>query len=93
MVLKCSTAKMPPLTQTVAVSLLAVPPIAAPYGLRSLLDESLAKQSDIYFEAGDHRTLVHVSGEQFNKLMHKVPHGRICGETGLGEDEYVQGGA
>ena len=71
----------------------AVPPIAAPYGLRSLLDESLAKQSDIYFEAGDHRTLVHVSGEQFNKLMHKVPHGRICGETGLGEDEYVQGGA
>ncbi len=56
----------------------AVPPIAAAYGLRSLVDESLEAIPDVYFEAGDHRTLVHVSGEQFHKLMEKVPHGHIA---------------
>ncbi|MEE9589494.1 MAG: YbaK/EbsC family protein [Hyphomicrobiaceae bacterium] len=56
----------------------AVPPIGAAYGLRSVVDESLEGLSDIYFEAGDHRTLVHLSGAQFNRLMEKVPHERIC---------------
>ena len=70
-----------------------VPPISAPYGLRSLVDESLEGHSDIYFEAGDHRTLVHLSGDQFRKLMAKVPHGRIC-ESAAGDDgEYFYGGA
>ena len=55
----------------------AVPPVAAAYGLRSLVDESLEAQPDVYFEAGDHCTLVHVSGAQFHKLMEKVPHGRF----------------
>ncbi len=55
----------------------AVPPIAAAYGLKSLVDESLEAQPHIYFEAGDHRTLVHVSGAQFHKLMEKIPHGRF----------------
>ncbi len=70
----------------------AVPPIAAPYGMRSMVDESLEGHSDIYFEGGDHRTLVHLSGEQFHKLMAKVPHGRFC-ETGAGEGEFFYGGA
>ena len=59
----------------------AVPPIAAAYGLSSLVDESLESQPDVYFEAGDHCTLVHVSGAEFHKLMEKVPHGRICATT------------
>jgi Ala-tRNA(Pro) deacylase len=67
----------------------AVPPLAAAYGLRSVVDESLDTQRDIYFEAGDHRTLVHLSGEQFHKLMQKVPHGRICGETSVFDDEVL----
>jgi Ala-tRNA(Pro) deacylase len=71
----------------------AIPPLAAAYGLRSLVDESLENQPDIYFEAGDHRTLVHLSGEQFHKLMQKVPHGRICAERGSGITEFAYGGA
>ena len=71
----------------------AVPPVAAAYGLRSLVDESLEAQKDIYFEGGDHRTLVHVSGEEFHKLMQKVPHGRFCAEIDAGEDEFTCGGA
>ena len=70
----------------------AVPPVAAAYGLRSLVDERLEGNRDIYFEAGDHRTLVHVSGAQFRKLMHKVPHGQIATDTDA-EDDYVYGGA
>ncbi len=56
----------------------AVPPIAAAYGIGAVVDESLEAQPEIYFEGGDHRTLVHVSGAQFHKLMEKTPHGRFC---------------
>ena len=77
----------------------AVPPVAAAYGLRSLVDESLEARSDVYFEAGDHRTLVHLTHDQFHQLMRKVPHGRFCAPdgtsttAGMGEDEFVYGGA
>ncbi len=71
----------------------AVPPIAAAYGLRSLIDESLEGRSDIYFEGGDHRTLVHLSGEHFHKLMMKIPHGRICSDCDAGEAALSYGGA
>jgi Ala-tRNA(Pro) deacylase len=60
--------------------------------LRSLVDESLEGRGDIYFEGGDHRTLVHLSGEQFHEIMAKVPHGRISA-TGAGADEFFAGGA
>ena len=71
----------------------AVPPIAAPYGLRSVVDESLEGHRDIYFEAGDHRTLVHLSGEQFHRLMAKVPHGRFSTKIDTEPDDYAYSGA
>jgi Ala-tRNA(Pro) deacylase len=46
----------------------AVPPIGAAYDVPVILDESLGKADDIYFEGGDHRTLVHVSGKDFRNL-------------------------
>ena len=55
----------------------AVPPVGAAYGLKAVVDESLEKQEDIYFEGGDHRTLVHLSGANFHRLMEKVPHERF----------------
>lgn len=55
----------------------AVPPVGAAYGLRAVVDETLNGQNDIYFEGGDHRTLVHLSGAQFQHLMEKVPHERF----------------
>lgn len=71
----------------------AVPLFAAAYGLRSLVDESLEAQRDIYFEAGDHRTLVHISGEHFQKLMCKVPHARICAELLPDDEAFYYSGA
>jgi Ala-tRNA(Pro) deacylase len=35
------------------------------------------EEPDVYFEAGDHRGLVHISGAEFRKLMTGVPHGDI----------------
>ncbi|MCG8652482.1 MAG: YbaK/EbsC family protein [Pirellulales bacterium] len=55
----------------------AVPPVGAAYGLRAVVDERLDQQQDVYFEAGDHRTLVHLSGAEFHRLMEKVPHERF----------------
>lgn len=52
----------------------AVPPIGVAYGIRVLWDESLGKQPDIYFEGGDHRTLIHISGDDFTQLMADAKH-------------------
>jgi Ala-tRNA(Pro) deacylase len=55
----------------------AVPPIPAAYGLTAVVDASLEGREDIYFEGGDHRALVHVTGAQFGRLMEKVPRGQF----------------
>lgn len=57
----------------------AVPALGTAYGLRVIVDDSLAGQPDVYFEGGDHRSLVHLSGEQFARLMEgaeRAPLGR-----------------
>jgi len=47
----------------------AVPPVGAAYGIPTVWDRSLGEQPDVYFEGGDHRTLVHMSGADFCELM------------------------
>ncbi len=47
----------------------AVPPLGPAYGIETLLDESLTSLADVYFEAGDHEQLVHLSGENFQALL------------------------
>ncbi|MDI7861232.1 aminoacyl-tRNA deacylase [Rhizobiaceae bacterium n13] len=47
----------------------AAPPVGAAYGIPAILDESFKDANDVYFEGGDHRTLVHVSGRDFHQLM------------------------
>ncbi|ALA16634.1 MULTISPECIES: aminoacyl-tRNA deacylase [Chelatococcus] len=56
----------------------AVPPLGAAYGMPMIVDEMLADLSDIYFEAGDHETIVHMSGRDFRQLAGRARHGRIC---------------
>lgn len=50
----------------------AIPPIGNAYGYEMILDDSLMDCEDIYFEAGDHVDLVHLSGEAFHSLMEDV---------------------
>jgi len=56
----------------------AIPACGAAYGLETVWDDTLAEQPDIYFEAGDHRQLVHMDGAQFQRMMHHQRHGRLC---------------
>ncbi|MCR4267802.1 aminoacyl-tRNA deacylase [Nitratireductor sp. ZSWI3] len=55
----------------------AVPILAVPYKLACMIDERLEDDEDIYFEGGDHKTLVHVTREGFERLMYGMPRGRI----------------
>ena len=65
----------------------AIPPVGAAYGLRTVVDDSLEEHQDLYFEAGDHRTLIHMSGDEFHRLMRTVPHGQICAASTTPPDE------
>lgn len=47
----------------------AIPPAGAAYDLETVVDEQLAAQPEVWFEGGDHRTLVRVSGDGFRRLM------------------------
>lgn len=47
----------------------AVPPLGEAYGMTTVWDASLAEKPHVYFEGGDHRTLVRVSGKAFASLM------------------------
>ena len=47
----------------------SIPPTGKPYGIETMVDDRLMHQPDIYFEAGDHTQLVHVSGQQFRDLV------------------------
>jgi Ala-tRNA(Pro) deacylase len=55
----------------------AVPPVGAAYGMDVVVDDVLCDQSEVYFEGGDHESLVHVSGAEFGRLMGRAHHARI----------------
>jgi len=55
----------------------SVPPVGGAYGISAVLDDRLDGLNDIYFEAGDHRTLVHLKGSEFRRLMVGTPYARI----------------
>ncbi len=57
----------------------AVPPIGMAYGIKTLWDpeSSLGKLDEVFFEAGDHQTLVKMSGEHFHELMAPAERGKF----------------
>jgi Ala-tRNA(Pro) deacylase len=46
----------------------AVPPVGACYGLDTIVDDAIDEEPDVYLEAGDHMTLIHLDHAQFAKL-------------------------
>jgi Ala-tRNA(Pro) deacylase len=59
----------------------AIPPLGDAYGIDAIVDQSLVGVDDVYFEAGDHCALVHVSGRDFLRLMGDAPRDRISHHT------------
>jgi len=55
----------------------AVPALSEAYGLDVLWDDHLKPVNDIYIEAGDHENLIHLHGEDFRRLMSRMPHSII----------------
>jgi Ala-tRNA(Pro) deacylase len=55
----------------------ALPPVCTAYGMKTYLDESLARQPDVYFEAGNHEELVHMDVDQFLALMDRAERGHF----------------
>jgi len=56
----------------------ALPPIGSVYGVETVVDDAIAEQPDIFFEAGDHEQLIHVSAETFQTLLgENVQRGRF----------------
>jgi len=55
----------------------AVPAVGKCYGLDIIVDDSIEAQPEIYMEAGDHETLLHMSHAQFSRLTANALHGRF----------------
>jgi Ala-tRNA(Pro) deacylase len=55
----------------------AIPPLGAAYGMRMVMDDSLAEQPEIYFEAGDHEKLIQMSRDDFMGMMQDARHVRF----------------
>lgn len=55
----------------------AVPPLGPAYQVETVVDDGLSDLSDVYFEAGDHETLIHVSGKNFSRLLSGSQHGKF----------------
>jgi Ala-tRNA(Pro) deacylase len=58
----------------------AVPAIGECYGLDMVVDDSIEEQPEIYFEGGDHATLVRMSRAQFADLTAASRHGRFSAQ-------------
>jgi Ala-tRNA(Pro) deacylase len=55
----------------------AVPASGICYGLDVIVDDSIQMQPEIYIEAGDHETLLHLGHAQFARLTANALHDRI----------------
>lgn len=59
----------------------ALPPIGTAYGITTVIDDGLGQPEDIYLEAGDHRSLVHLTRRQFEELTWDAYYGHISERT------------
>ena len=53
----------------------ALPALGEAYGMTMLVDPQLTRQRDIYLEAGDHESLVHMPMDEYLRL---VPNAEVC---------------
>lgn len=58
----------------------AVPPVGQCYGLPVVVDDDIEAQPEVYMEAGDHETLLHINHAQFAHLTGQARHGRFSGK-------------
>jgi Ala-tRNA(Pro) deacylase len=60
----------------------AVPVLGSAYNLTNVVDHVLSDASEIFFEAGDHETLVRVDSKNFKCLMNDATYARFSHHKG-----------
>ncbi|WP_380874689.1 hypothetical protein ACFB49_00670 [Sphingomonas sp. DBB INV C78] len=55
----------------------AVPAFGSSYGIVTIVDDALEAEPEIYFEAGDHASLIHMDQAEFVRLAAESRHGRF----------------
>jgi Ala-tRNA(Pro) deacylase len=60
----------------------AVPPLGAAYGLPMIVEEALGGQPEVFFEAGDHEHVIHVTQSEFLRLTSDAPRARFSRPDG-----------
>lgn len=55
----------------------AIPPAGEAYGMRMIMDDNLADQPEIYFEAGDHERVIQMDRQDFLEMMKSAMHARF----------------
>ena len=58
----------------------AVPPVGEAYGLETYVDESILTLGRTYWEAGDHQSLISMSGDSLRALLSGVRRGHFSGD-------------
>ena len=51
----------------------AIPPIGHAYAIDMIVDNKLLDRDDLYIEAGDHESLVHIKNDDFKRLVRNSP--------------------
>ena len=59
----------------------AIPALGQSYHMDMVYDELLDQQQDVYLEAGDHRTLIHLRHDDFFRLMKDYKHSRFSSQV------------
>ncbi|KKW92065.1 MULTISPECIES: aminoacyl-tRNA deacylase [Sphingobium] len=52
----------------------AIPPVGAAYGLKTILDDDMLSDGDVWFEGGDHNTLIHMDADNWRRLQKGAGH-------------------
>ena len=56
----------------------AIPPLGAAYGVPMIVDEELARETELYFEGGSHVDLVHMDSSEYMKLCEGATRAHFC---------------
>lgn len=59
----------------------AVPPLGHAYGIPTVVDASLEECEEVFFEAGDHETLVRMNGGEFLDLLEEASVAEIADDN------------
>ncbi|MBN8508527.1 MAG: YbaK/EbsC family protein [Burkholderiales bacterium] len=57
----------------------AVPSLGMPWGVETVVDDTLEQCDPVYLECGDHERLLLLTHAQFHELVRSAPHGAFSG--------------